>query len=267
MSIITKLKIFVTKTPIIKIVHAIQLNKLKKLINKENTSVLRMRPVIGISPYKTGTTYIESCYDDSIASNSAMQHYTLRYGHKDFEAFFVQRFNFLKLKLDCTGFWCSYIKELSEHNVAKDLDYVFVIRKPSDWIKSTINYYSYENKNIYFNFINEYFWKRRIGVDIINFYKFDASEKEVLIKKLLTFYFDVTKNSKLLKNVHYVRLTNIDSIFPIIDNLIAEKADLNKAFKRRTPSQHRKFTYKNNDVDTEYEKLLQELGITDHLVK
>ena len=146
------------------------------------------------------------------------------------------------------------------------MDYVFVVRNPSDWIKSTINYYSFENKNHYFNFINEYFWKGRLGIDIINFHTFDKARQSEVIEKLNTFYFDVLKNSRLLKNVHYVRLSNIDSVFPIIDDLIDEKANLNKAFKRKTATQYKKFAYTNEQVDAKYEALLEQLGITQQLI-
>lgn len=267
MDIINNLKVLITKTPLIKIVHSIQLNKMRKIVAKEDSSRLSFNPVIGISPYKTGTTYIESCYDDDIASNDAMQHFTLKHGQENFEAFFLQRFNFLKLKLDCTGFWCGYIKELANHPIAKDLNYVFVVRKPSDWIKSTVNYYSFENKNHYFNFINEYFWKGRLGIDIINFHSFNTEKQNEIIDQLNTFYFDVLKNSKLLKNVHYVRLSNIDSVFPVIDDLIDEKANLNKAFKRKTAAQYKKFEYSNEPVDLKYEALLEQLDITQQLIR
>ncbi len=265
MSIKKRLKIIVIKTPLIKVVHAYQLKKLKGLIQKENSNSLITKPVIAISPYKTGTSYIESCYDDQIASNDALQHRTLKQGNKNFEFFFVQRFNFLKLKLDCTGFWCSYIKELANHEIAKDLNYIFVIRKPSDWIKSTINYFSFENKNHYFNFINEYFWKDRIGIDIINFHSFNKEQQNKMIEDLIAFYFETIKNSTLLKNVHYVRLENIDAIFPVIDNLINEKFNMSSAFKRKTALKYKTFNYQNSKLDADYEVLIKDLGILEKL--
>lgn len=266
MRIISRIKTLVTRTPFIKIVHFIQLSILKKRLAKLDTQTLKLKPVIGLSPYKTGTTYIESCYDKGVSSNDALHHYSLKYGPENFEEFFVQRFNYLNLKLDCTGFWCGYIKELSEHHIAKELNYVYVIRKPSDWVKSTINYFNFNQKNLYFNFINEYFWKQRIGIDVINFYNFDNSRQSHVIEQLITFYFRILKETKLLKNVHYVKLSNIDNIFPVLDSLIDEKANLNKAFKRETSEQHKKFEYKNEKVDAAYEKLLDQLGITHKLI-
>lgn len=266
MSIKNRLKIIVTKTPLIKAVHAYQLKKLNNLIKKENSNSLFIKPIITISPYKTGTTYIKSCYDDQIASNDALQHYTLKQGSKNFERFFLQRFNFLKLKLDCTGFWCSYIKELATHEIAKDLNYIFVIRSPSAWIKSTINYYSFENKNHYFNFINEYFWKERIGIDIINYHNFNKEQQNKMIDNLIAFYFEIVKNSTLLKNVTYVRLENIDAIFPIIDSLTNEKFDKQRAFKRETALKYKTFNYTNTVLDKDYEVLIKDLGILDQLV-
>lgn len=266
MPIIHRIKTLVTKTPLIKLVHFIQLTILKKRLGKLDTQALKLKPVIGISPYKTGTTYIESCYDNRISSNDALHHYSLKYSLVNFDDLFVQRFNYLKLKLDCTGFWCAYIRELSEHHIAKELNYVFVVRKPSDWVKSTINYFNFSQNHLYFNFINEYFWKQRIGIDVINFYKFDNAKQEQVIEQLVAFYFKVLKDSKLLINVYYVRMSTIDTIFPVIDNLIDETANINKAFKRKTSEAHKKFEYKNDKVDADYEKLLDQLGITEKLV-
>lgn len=266
MSIINRLKVLTTKTPLIKLVHFVQLNTIRNTLIKQNSEALKIKPVIGISPYKTGTTYLESCYDNSVSSNDALHHYSLKYASENFDAFFVQRFNFLNLKLDCTGFWCGYIKELSEHRIAKDLNYIYVIRKPSDWVKSTINYFNFKHKGLYFNFINEYFWKQLIGIDVIKFHKFDSTKQSQIIEQLISFYFKVLKDSTLLKNVHYVRLSNIDSIFPVVDHLIDETANLHNAFKRETSDAHRKFEYSNDKADADYEKLLDQLGINEKLI-
>lgn len=265
MPLIYKIKTLVTRTPLIKIVHVIQLTLLKRRLDRLDTQALKLKPVIGISPYKTGTTYVESCYDNSISSNDALHHYSLKYSLENFDDLFVQRFNYLNLKLDCTGFWCAYIKELSEHHIAKELNYIFVIRKPSDWIKSTINYFNFSQKHLYFNFINEYFWKQLLNIDVINFYNFDHSKQAQVIEQLIIFYYRVLKDSTLLKNVHYVRLSNIDSIFPVLDSLIDETANLNNAFKRETAKEHKTFDYDNEMADAAYEKLLEELGIAEIL--
>lgn len=267
MSLKNRLKTAITKTPLIKVIHAYQLEKQNGLINKENSNSLLIKPIITISPYKTGTTYIESCYNDWVASNNALQHLTLKQGVKNFDSFLVQRFNFLRLKLDCTGFWCSYIKELANHKIAKDLTYIFVIRNPSDWITSTVNYYSFENKNHYFNFINEYFWKDRIGVDIINYYNFNREQQHKMIEDLASFYFEIIQNSTLLKNVIYVRLENIDAIFPVLDNLMGEKSNKRKSFKRKTALEYKTFDYQNSKIDADYELLIKDLGILDKLIE
>ncbi|MDP5081847.1 MAG: hypothetical protein NWP87_04260, partial [Winogradskyella sp.] len=125
---------------------------------------------------------------------------------------------------------------------------------------------SFENKNHYFNFINEYFWKGRIGIDIINYHNFNQEQQHKMIEDLIAFYFEIIKNSTLLKNVSYVRLEEIDAIFPVLDNLISEKSDKRKAFQRKTAINSKTFNYQNNALDADYEVLIKDLGILDKLI-
>jgi hypothetical protein len=46
-----------------------------------------------------------------------------------------------------------------------------------------------------------------------------------MIDNLIASYFEIVKNSTLLKNVIYVRLENSDAIFPIRDRLTNKKFD------------------------------------------
>jgi hypothetical protein len=60
-----------------------------------------------------------------------------------------------------------------------------------------------------------------------------------MIDNLIASYFEIVKNSTLLKNVIYVRLENSDAIFPIRDRLTNKKFDKQRAFKRETDQEQK----------------------------
>lgn len=162
-------------------------------VNKVNDKILDNMTIYTISPYKTGTTYLSSCFDQTVSKHEPMQYLSLLQLEWYFDHFFVSRLNTLNLKLECSGFWSGYIDELVTHEVAKDLFYICILRDSSSWATSVINYWCRSTYVLQrFDFINELFWKPKTGVDVRKVLSSNDSERDEMINKLLGFYLDFT---------------------------------------------------------------------------
>lgn len=212
-----------------------------------------------ISPYKTGTTYLASSFDPEISQHEPLHHVSLKYLDKDFEGFFARRMNHLNLKLECSGFWSAYVKELAENDIGKDLEYICILRPPSSWVSSVINHWHKPNKfDFNFEYTLELFWKIKVGVNIheLQIGK-DTEKNQEIINKLIQFYFDFTKKTSLLKNLTYIRLKEMDNSLPLVESLINETSVIKDRWKRE--GKYKPFVYKNQSVDKEYELLTAKL--------
>jgi hypothetical protein len=177
---------------------------------------------------------------------------------RDFERYFVRRLNSLNLKLECSGYFCAYIDKLAQADIAKDLTYICVLRKPSSWVTSVVNHFKIVKENRhYYLWGNELFWKEHVGVNLANFFTSEESEQLEVIEKMLSFYMNFTRNTEKLKNVHYVWIKDLQRFVPKIGQMIGEEANLSKS--RKNKSLIRNYVYKNKKVDAAYEQLVCEL--------
>ena len=230
----------------------------KKQLHKANDRILANGTVYCISPYKTGTTFIASCFNGQIAAHEPLQYLSLKELSVDFNNFFLRRLNTLNLKLECSGFLSGYVEELATHSVAKELTYLCVTRKPTSWVTSVINYWGrsqYVMKR--YDFINELFWIPKAGVDLKDFFSMKEEAQEVAIHKLLHFYMDFTKKTEQLQNLIYMPLNKLDSHMASIGEIINEPPSISKAWKRK--NNNKMFNYENQKVDAEYELLISTL--------
>lgn len=222
-------------------------------------SEIERKTVYCISPYKTGTTYLASCFRQEISKHEpAPYHLSLKLLERDFDSFFARRMNYLNLKLECSGFWSAYINELVKNEIARDLEYICILRTPSSWVSSVINYWHTTQLEFKYEFVNELFWKKKVGVDLFEFQiGIDTKKNQEIIDKLIRFYFDFTMNTQLLKNVTYINLKEIDKNLPIIESLIDEDATIDNRWKRE--AKERLFKYENDTLDKRYEQLIAKL--------
>ncbi|WP_282042546.1 hypothetical protein [Winogradskyella flava] len=261
MASIEKLKYYLIKTSLGKYLRKTQhlLVFLQLSIYGSSRYDKSKRTVYCISPYKTGTTYLSSLFSSKISAHEPVHYTSWKLLNKNFSKYFIKRMNYLNIKLECSGHWSAFVDDLANDEVAKDLDYICILRSPSSWISSVINYWHIPPLvNFKFDFANEFYWKDTVGVDLKSFnFETDTEENKIIIDKLIEFYFDFTNKTRLLNNVTYINLKEINEKLPIVESLINEKANMANSFKRSNKS--KKFEYKNEKIDQEYEQLTKTL--------
>ncbi len=254
---LNKIKRKLIQTPLAKLLKEIEakFHQIKVLFNKSN-SIKNNKTLYCISPYKTGTTFLAACYDQSISQHEPMQYCTLKNIDNNFDTFFIKRLNALDLKLECSGFLSAYINNLAINKITKDLSYVCILRKPTDWINSVLNYWP-NLKYLKFDYINTYFWKNKVGVDLLDFHNKSQKEKEEIIDKLIVFYFNFLEETKKLINIDYYELSELEKNLIKIDKQIKEKSIINKSKTNKNKEKH--FNYKNADLDLKYLEVIKNL--------
>jgi hypothetical protein len=252
-----KIKDLIVSSPLHKISIDLKAHKEYSKFTKVDDRISDRSTVYCISPYKTATRYLNGCYRPEVSAHEPLHYLSLRELDRNFNDFFVRRLNTLNLKLECSGFFSAYIEELANNPIAADLHYIIILRSPSSWITSAMNFWDQlSDKGIHYHYPNRLFWMKKVGVDLDNLLKVTDSERQIGIKKLEEFYMDFTEKTKLLKNVHYVRIQEIDSILPFLDELIDEKSSPEKS--RTLANKQKVFRYKNEELDRRYELLTRE---------
>jgi len=252
------IKRLLVQSPLHKTILALKALSVAGKWPKENNKILGNRTVYCISPYKTGTTFLSSCFDPSISKHEALHYTSMRKLNEDFEKYFVRRLNALNLKLECSGFLSAYVDELAQNTVTKDLTYICVLRKPSSWVTSAVNHHQIVkggNQNYFWG--NELYWIKHVGVDLGNFFKNDEDGKIKAAEKMIDFYMDFTRKTGKLKNVKYIWLKESQDFVPELGELINETPKLERS-ERNKASLH-KFAYNNKEIDAAYEQLVNKL--------
>ena len=104
------------------------------------------------------------------------------------------------------------------------------------------------------NYINTFFWKEKVGVDLQSFYKQSDEDKKACVSSLIAFYFNYLEETKKLKNVKYIFLKDIETALPDINELLQEKAIPQKSFKRKNDNKF--FIYSNKEEDDKFYSLI-----------
>jgi len=262
MATIEKLKYYLIKTSLGKYLRFIQYMLVNIRLNIYGSSeyVKSKKTVYCISPYKTGTTYLSSLFSMKISRHEPIHYTSWKLLNRNFNKYFIKRMNYLNVKLECSGHWSAFIDDLINDEVAKDLEYICILRSPSSWITSVINYWSVPPLvNFKFGIASEFFWKNTVGIDLKSFsFESDTLENQLIIDELIYFYFDFTNKTRLLNNVTYIKLKEIDENLPVVESLINEKADISNGFKK-TNKKKKLFEYKNEKIDQEYKQLYEDL--------
>ncbi|MBV7268008.1 hypothetical protein [Winogradskyella luteola] len=255
MTISDKFKFSLLKSRLGRLIRDIESRLIVLKMMFSNSKKANRKTVYCISPYKTGTTYLSSSFNPEISQHEPIHYTSYKVLDRDFDKYFAKRLNYLDLKLECSGSWSAYIEEMANNKVAKDLEYICVLRSPSSWITSVINYWNKTNMlKFHFDIPLEFFWKHKVGVDLRAFdFKKDNKENQEIIDKLIKFYFDFTEKTKLLKNVTYIDLKDIGDSIPKVEELIDEKAAVKDSWKRE--NKKKQFIYKNDSIDEAYNQL------------
>ncbi|MGX1930496.1 hypothetical protein [Flagellimonas sp. 2504JD4-2] len=248
----------IVQSPLHKTALKLNAQKIYRNWSKENTKILDHKTIYSISPYKTGTTFLASCFDYDIARHEPIHHASVKKMGEDFDGYFIRRLNSLNLKIEASGFWSAYIDELANHPIGKDLTYICVLRKPCSWATSVVNHwYQVKRYGQHYFWTNELFWKKIVGVDLANFFEYSEEEKLEVVSKLIKFYMSFTEKTGQLKNVHYVWIKDLQDFVPTLEQLISEKARLEKSEKNT--GLMKQFVYENKEIDEAYVQLIDSL--------
>lgn len=214
-----------------------------------------------ISSYKTGTSYITSRFRNEISKHEPYQYVSYRKLSTDFDKHFVRRLNYLNVKIEASGFLFYHVEQLAKNPIAKNLNYICILRKPSAWVTSFINYMLHEIKaeiNPTYNWTDELILKKLLGVDLSNFYDLGEEEQSKIAEKLIDSYLENTKKTKLLKNVTYVWINELEEFTNKLGPMIGEEVKpQEKSYQNKGNS--KKYIYKNDTLDDEYSKIVDSL--------
>lgn len=254
------MKRLLLKTPLAKPLKDVQASFQKmKLARYPHDRILDRKTVYCISPYKTGTTFLSSGFSKNISAHEPLQHVTMLNLERNFDDFFIQRLNYLNLKLECSGFLSAYVNSLAENHITKELQYICILREPGKWITSVLNYWETLDF-LNFDFINELFWKKKVNVDLIDFKLKSDVEQATIITNLADYYLTFTEDTFKLKNIKHVHLYDLEEFAVNEFSLsIDEVFSKTNVFKRE--NKKKKEPYGNDIADSKYQDLLLAKGI------
>lgn len=249
----SQIKRILLKTPLARTLKEIEAQLHSIYMCQSSASVITgNKTVYCISPYKTGTTFLATSYKKDIAKHEPMQYFTLKNIDGDFDVFFLKRMNTLNLKLECSGFLSAYVDELNRNQLTRTLNYICVTRPPSKWIMSVVNYWA-SLDDLNYDYINELFWKQKVGVDLKNFMQKKENEKQLILSRLTDFYFSFTKKASMLPNIMFIDISQLTSYLGVLDEILGEK-HVNAANRRENSV--RVFNYANEEDDNRYKSFI-----------
>ena len=137
---------------------------------------------------------------------------------------------------------------------SSNLNYISIIREPSKWVTSLLNYWETLDF-LNFDFINELFWKKKVGVNLINFNNRSESEKIKIKNTLIEFYLNFTEDSFKLKNIRHVQIYDLENFMENeLSNEINEKIIRYNLNKRENVKKKKK--YLDEKADQKYKQIL-----------
>jgi len=183
-----------------------------------------------VSPYKTGTTYIDSLWNESVSKHEPLQLYSLRGLGQNFEEDFLKREALLDLKIECSGFWSLFLERLPKPETL--YKYIYVLRPPSEWVTSVIKHF-YGLRTIGYNYINDYYWIRLLGYDMLPVLK-NGKEAEIykLISDLYQINFDILQSALKNQAIFFVNMEDLDSLAIKLGQIIGIEPNFDQSWRR-----------------------------------
>lgn len=218
MSLASKTKLLLVRTPLHR--PLVELNSARRYQQIKRTPIRDVRTAYCISPYKTGTSFIASMFDKSVSMHEPFHHTTLKHMHD--HDFLRRRKAFLNLRVEASGFFASMAREFGE--LFPEDNMVFVIRDPSDWIGSNIDYTDVVQTMIHYQFGRELFWRkisRFVGDD---FYSLKDEQQHEFVTDMLNFWLKVYREARSLANGHIIRLEDVRDNIDHLEHLFDQKA-------------------------------------------
>ena len=110
---------------------------------------------------------------------------------------------------------------------------------------------------MYFEYLNDLFWRPKVGVDIREILDEQGNADEKMINRLTDFYFTFTKDTQKLENIYYIPLRELREKTPLVGEIIGEKPDFTKTYAREAKKKY--YVYRNDVLDKQYQQLTSEL--------
>jgi hypothetical protein len=209
-----------------------------------------------ISPYKTGTTFVANIFDPAHARHEPIPYPTMRWGHDP--DFMHRRKAWLNLKCESFGYHALHAERLSR--MFPDDNMVFMIRDPSDWMRSIFDYFSTGQSWVFFNYGGIYYWSKILRVNTHHFYDLDDEKRQMLVEDLMRFWVKVYRTAETLPNGHIIRLSEADDNIELLEHLFHQKAVNLKTGFRRVSSVRRDFSAWDWVNRADYEKDVAHFG-------
>jgi hypothetical protein len=226
MSLLRKTKSVLVRTPLYNPLLAIQSDWQARQIRR--TDIRDVRTNYCISPHKTGTTFISQIFDQSVTAHEPLRVSTVR--NLSNHDFLRRRKSYLDLRIEASGFLASIAREYGEL-FPKD-NMVFMIRDPSNWIGSVLDYVPVVRARMYTRSDKQY-------PNLISrhghseFFELNEKDQHEYISDMLNFWLKVYRAARDLPNGHIIRLNEADDNIELLEHLFEQKAvNLKTGFRR-----------------------------------
>lgn len=207
-----------------------------------------------VSPYKTGTTYLDSLWNERVSRYEPFHVYTLNFIEQNLSHNFPRRKSLLNLKLETTGALSLFLRDLPKPN--QPYSYLYILRPPSKWIHSVIKYWSLR-QNHNWDYINEFFWKRLLHYDMKEVIaNNDKQGMKKLVDDLEKIYFNLLNDALSNQAIYFVEIKDLDELAISIGKRIGIPPDFDRSWKRVTKKIPELTIPLDKKIDEKYEYFL-----------
>ena len=192
-----------------------------------------------ISPFKTGTTFVARVFGREIAQHEPLMFVTLK--HIDNEQFLRRRKSFLDLRIESSGFLSLIAEDFVRLNTHEPI--VFMIRDPSEWIGSMIDYAPVIQARTNYHYAEELFWQRVGGLVRPRFFHDSTpAEQAETVENLLRFWIRTYTVWLEHENCHILRLEEADESIGTLEEIFGQKATNADHANRRKNKERKPFS-------------------------
>ncbi len=251
------LKSKITHSPLHKPLKNLLALRDKKRINRSKPE---LTPTVYIlSPYKTGTTYIDSLWEDSVSQHEPCQVYSLRFLDENFELNFKKRASYLNLKMECSGFLSLFLDKLPQADEKNGIRYFYVLRPPSKWVYSVLSHFMLIS-DLGYNFIDQFYWHKLLGYSMVEIFKTDNKEElEKLVNDLYKVYFELLEKAFANRDINFVKIEHLNDLAEYLEEQFDISPNFDRSWKRRSKLKFDKVETKYHAEDVAYEKFVQKI--------
>lgn len=227
----------------------------KLIIEKGSNAEGSVKTIYVISPYKTGTTYIASLWDDKYAKHEPYHMYSLKYLNKgDFTKKFRKRQNKLNIQIECSGFLSAWVEKLPPSN-----QYIFILRPPISWMQSVLNHF-FSLKDLGYNYIDECYWKKELGYSLQDtLVEANQVDLERIVIDLYQLYLKYIHKSLAHPTVRFVEMKDLDDLARKLGKELNVQPNFIKSWKRPSKISYDKVNIKSIINEGLYDELIKSI--------